>query len=38
MTGQVASAITELVTIAEFVPGMAREARKRLDDLASGPR
>ncbi|MEU7818464.1 nitronate monooxygenase [Pseudonocardia sp. NPDC049154] len=35
MTGQVASAITELITIAEFVPGMAAEARKVLDGLTS---
>lgn len=36
MTGQVASAIAELITIADFVPGMAAEARAVLDGLASG--
>jgi len=37
MTGQVAGAISELITIADFVPGMAEEARNVLDKLA-GPR
>jgi NAD(P)H-dependent flavin oxidoreductase YrpB (nitropropane dioxygenase family) len=35
MTGQVAGAITELISIADFVPGMAEEARNVLDKLAS---
>ena len=35
MTGQVAGAITELISIADFVPGMAEEARIVLAKLAS---
>jgi NAD(P)H-dependent flavin oxidoreductase YrpB (nitropropane dioxygenase family) len=35
MTGQVAGAITDLISIADFVPGMAEEARNVLDKLAS---
>jgi enoyl-[acyl-carrier protein] reductase II len=37
MTGQVAGAISELISIADFVPGIAEEARNVLDTLA-GPR
>jgi NAD(P)H-dependent flavin oxidoreductase YrpB (nitropropane dioxygenase family) len=34
MTGQVAGAITELISIADFVPGIVEEARNVLDKLA----
>jgi NAD(P)H-dependent flavin oxidoreductase YrpB (nitropropane dioxygenase family) len=36
MTGQVASAISELVSVAEFVPRMAEEAAALIGSLASG--
>jgi hypothetical protein len=35
MTGQVASAISDVVTLAEFVPRMAQEAADVLRKLAS---
>jgi hypothetical protein len=37
MTGQVASAINDIITVAEFVPRMAEEAAAILRSLAARP-